>query len=66
MQAMKVYRPADGPGSARRYLDGKRVSRATWDAAHAGRRTDAYASHMLARPNGSTIVREYHHIRTRN
>lgn len=65
MQAMKVYRLADGPNSARRYLDGKQVSRDAWQAAHYGRDTDTYASRMQTRKDGSVIVRQYHSIRVR-
>jgi len=63
MQAMKVYRLADGPLAARRYLDGKRVGIDAWNVAHYGRHTDTYASRMFTRKDGSVIVREYHSIR---
>lgn len=65
MEAMKVYRLSDGPTSARRYINGQRVSRGAWDAAHLGRRTDTYASHMETRRDGSVLVREYHCIRVK-
>ncbi len=63
MQAMRVYRLADGPGTARLYLDGKRVARRELEESHHGRRTDSYASRMQTRRDGSTVVREYHCIR---
>jgi len=65
VNAMKVYRLADGPRKARRYLDSRRVSRLVWDAAHFGCASDSYASRMETRRDGSVIVREYHCIRVR-
>ncbi len=65
MNAMRVYRLADGTNYARLYLDGRRVSRTDWQAAHSGRNTDAYASRMETRRDGSVIVREFHCIRVR-
>lgn len=63
MQAMKVRRLSDSPRSARLFLDGKRVSRTAWNAAHFGRRTDTYASRMFTRRDGAECVREFHYIR---
>lgn len=65
MNAMKVYRLADGPIACRRYIDGRRVSRAYWVAVHCGHDTDTYASRMQTRRDGSTLVREYHCIRSK-
>lgn len=65
MQAMKVYRLADGPVAARLYLDGRRVSRAEWRNAHCWRYTDCYATRTETRRDGSVIVRDYHNIRVR-
>jgi len=64
MQAMRTRRLGDSPRDDRRYLDGKRVSRAAWDAAHLGRRIDCLASRMSTRRDGAELVREYHCIRT--
>jgi len=57
MQAMRVRRLSDAPSNARLYLDGRRVSRAAWDAARFGRRTDCYASRIESRRDGSELVR---------
>jgi hypothetical protein len=65
MQAMKVRRLSDSPRNARRYLDGRRVSRDDWDRAHFGRDTDSYASRMETRRDGSVVVREFHCIRVK-
>lgn len=65
MNAMTVYRLADGPRNARRYLDGRQVSRNAWDAAHWGRHTDSYTSRMETRRDGSILVRQYHCIRVK-
>ena len=64
MQAMRTRRLSDSPRDARLYLDGKRVSRAAWDAAHFGRKIDTLASRITSRRDGAEIVREYHQIRT--
>lgn len=66
MQAMKVRRLADSPAKARRYLEGRRVSRDDWDRAHFGRATDTYCSRMETRRDGSVLVREFHYIRVRH
>ncbi len=63
MQAMRVRRLSDAPSSARLYLDGKRVSRLTWDAAHLGRSVECIASRITRRRDGAELVREYHCIR---
>jgi hypothetical protein len=63
MQAMRVYRLADGPGKSRFYLDGRRVTPGAFENAHFQRMTDTYASRMETRRDGSVIVREYHCIR---
>jgi hypothetical protein len=64
MQAMRVRRLSDAPSSARLYLDGKRVTRAKWEAAHLGRRTDTHCTRITTRKrDGAEIVREYHCIR---
>lgn len=63
MQAMRVYRLADGPHAARLYLDGRRVTAGAFENAHFGRITDTYVSRMGTRKDGSVIVREYHCIR---
>ena len=65
MQAMKVRRLSDSQRDARLFLDGRRVSRATWDSAHAGRATDSYASRMFTRRDGAECVREFHCIRVK-
>ena len=64
--AMRVRRLSDSDSAARLYIDGRRVSRATWETAHFWRCTDSYASRMFTRKDGSVIVREYHCIRERN
>lgn len=65
MQAMRVRRLSDHPSDARLYLDGKRVSRKAWDAAHSGRTIDSLASRISTRRDGSEIVRDYHCIRVK-
>ena len=65
MIALRVRRLSDSPADARRYLDGKRVDRDTWDAAHFWRDTDSYCTRMETRRDGSEIVREFHCIRDR-
>lgn len=66
MQAMLVRRLSDHPRDARLYLDGKRVSRLTWDAAHLGRAIDSVSSRIETRKrDGAEIVREYHSIRVK-
>ena len=65
MNATRVRRLSDPVSAGRLYLDGRRVSRAVWDAAHLGRRTDSHSSRIETRPDGSVIVREYHCIRVR-
>jgi hypothetical protein len=62
MHAMTVRRLSDPPSKARRYLDGKQVTRTQWDAAHLWRDTYAYGSRMETRKDGSVIVREHHLI----
>lgn len=62
MNAMRTRR-ADQPNVARYYLDGRRVSRSAWDAAHLWRDTDSYALRAHTRADGVQIVREYHCIR---
>ena len=66
MQAMKVRLLSDSPANARRYLDGRRVSRDEWRAAHFQRTTDTYCSRMETRRDGSVLVREFHYIRVRS
>ena len=63
MQAMRVYRLADGPNRCRFYLDGRRVTPGAFENAHFQRATDTYCSRMETRRDGSVIVREYHNIR---
>ncbi len=63
MQAMAVRRLGDSPSNARLYLDGKRVSRLTWDVAHLGKRIDTIGTRISSRRDGGEIVREYHCIR---
>mgnify|MGYP000847628490 CR=1 FL=1 len=63
MQAMKVYRLADGPLAARLYLDGRQVDIDIWNAAHYGRDTDTYVTRLHKRKGGNVVVREYHSIR---
>jgi len=65
MNAMRVYRLADGAGRARLYLNGVRVDRSAWDTAHFWGSTECHASRMETRRDGSTVVREYHCIRAR-
>jgi hypothetical protein len=65
MQAMRVYRLGD-LSTSRLYIDGKRVSRSTWETAHFWRYCDTFASRMHTRRDGSTVVREYHSIRIRH
>ena len=65
MQAMRTRRLSDSPRCARLYLDGKRVSRDAWEAAHYGRTIDTICSRITTRRDGAEIVREYHCLRTR-
>lgn len=62
MQAMRVRRLSDAPSAARLYIDGRRVSRLAWDAAHVGRAIDCIGSRISTRRDGAEIVREYHCI----
>lgn len=61
MEAMSVRRLSES--QARYYLDGRRVSRADWDAAHLGRRIDTIGSRTHTRKDGSVLVRAFHCIR---
>ena len=63
MQALRVRRLSDRDNQSRLYLEGKQVSRATWDAVHAGKRLDTFMSRMETRKDGSVLVREWHCIR---
>lgn len=66
MNAMRVRRLSDPPSAARLYIDGRRVSRLSWDAAHLGRRIDCIGSRITTRKrDGAEIVREHHCIRER-
>jgi hypothetical protein len=65
VQAMRVRRIGAPPSKDRLYLDSKRVDRATWDAAHFGRVTDAHLT-TIERRKGVEVVREYHSIRVRD
>lgn len=64
MQAMRVRRLSASDSDCRLYLNGKRVSRVTWETAHYGKRLDTFQSRIVTGKDGREIVREYHCIRT--